>query len=163
MAAVIICSDFGAPKNKVCHCFHCFSICHEVMGPDAMIFVFWMLSFKPTFSLSSFTFIKRLFTGPITSHLMWRTDSLEKTWCRERLKVAGEGDNRGWDCWMASPTWWTWVWVSSRSWWWTGKPRVLQSMGSQIVRYYWVSELNWTEYGPGLLVFYTNLADAGAL
>ena len=59
MAAVTICSDFGALKNKVWYCFP--SICHEVMGPDAMIFVFWMLSFKPTFSLSSFTFIKRLF------------------------------------------------------------------------------------------------------
>ena len=57
MAAITICSDFGAQKNKVWHCFHCFpSISHRVMGPDAMIFVFWMLSFKPTFSLSSFTF-----------------------------------------------------------------------------------------------------------
>ena len=56
MAAVTICSDFGAPKNKVSHCFHCFPIFHhKVMGPDAMILVFWMLSFKPTFSLSSFT------------------------------------------------------------------------------------------------------------
>ena len=64
MASVTICSDFGAQENKVCHCFHCFpSICHEVMGPDAMILVFWMLSFKPTFSLSSFTFIKRLFSS----------------------------------------------------------------------------------------------------
>ena len=64
MAAVTICSDFGAQENKVCHCFHCFpSICHEVMGPDAMILVFWMLSFKPTFSLSSFTFIKRLLSS----------------------------------------------------------------------------------------------------
>ena len=64
MAAVTICSDFGTRKNKVCHCFHCFpSICQEVMGPDAMILVFWMLSFKPTFSLSSFTFIKKLFSS----------------------------------------------------------------------------------------------------
>ena len=64
MAAVTICSDFGAPKNKVSHCFHCFpSICHEVMGPDAMILIFRMLSFKPTFSFSSFTLIKRLFTS----------------------------------------------------------------------------------------------------
>ena len=64
MAAVTICSDFGTQENKVCHYFHCFpSICHEVMGPDAMILVFWMLSFKPTFSLSSFTFIKRLFSS----------------------------------------------------------------------------------------------------
>ena len=59
MATITICSDFWAPKNKVCHCFHCF----QVMGPDAMILVFWMLSFKPTFSLSSFTFIKRLFSS----------------------------------------------------------------------------------------------------
>ena len=64
MAAVTICSDFGAPKNKVWHCFHVSpSISHEVMGPDAMIFIFWMLSFKPTFSLSSFTFIKTLFSS----------------------------------------------------------------------------------------------------
>ena len=63
MAAITICSDFGAPQNKVSHCFHCFSIyLHEMMGPDAMILVFWMLSFKPRFSLSSFTFIKRLFS-----------------------------------------------------------------------------------------------------
>ena len=56
--------DFGAKENKVCHCFHCSpSICHEVMGSDAMILVFWMLSFKPTFSLSSFTFIPRLFSS----------------------------------------------------------------------------------------------------
>ena len=52
------------PQNKVCHCFHCFpSICHEVMGPDAMILVFWMLSFKPAFSHSSFNFIKKLFSS----------------------------------------------------------------------------------------------------
>ena len=64
MAAVTICSDFGAPQNKVSHCFHCFpSICHEVMGLDAMILGFWMLSFKPAFPLSSFTFIKRLFSS----------------------------------------------------------------------------------------------------
>ena len=54
-------------------------------------------------------------------HLMWRTDSSEKTRCWEILKVGGEGDNRGWDGWMASLTQWTWVWVSSRSWWWTGR------------------------------------------
>ena len=68
MAAVTICSDFGAPQNKIYHCFHCFpSISHEVMGPDAMIFVFLMLSFKPTFSLSSFTFIKKLLSSSLLS------------------------------------------------------------------------------------------------
>ena len=64
MGAVTICNDFGAPLNKVCHCFHSFPIyLHEGMGPDAMIWVFWMLSFKPIFPLSSFTFIQRLFSS----------------------------------------------------------------------------------------------------
>ena len=65
MAAVTIWSEFGAQKNKVWHCFHCFPIYLgiDAMGPDAMIFVLWMFSFKPTFSLSSFTFIKRLFSS----------------------------------------------------------------------------------------------------
>ena len=67
--------------------------------------------------------------------LMWRTDSFEKTLVLERLKVEGEGDDRGWDAWMASATQWTCVWVSSGSWWWTGKPGVLQSMGSQRIGY----------------------------
>ena len=57
----------------------------------------------------------------------------KKPWCCERLKAEGEGDDRGWDGWMESPTRWTWVWASSGSWWWTGKPDVLQLMGSQIV------------------------------
>ena len=51
LAAVTICSDFGAQENKICHCFHCFSsICHEVIGLDAMILVFLMFSFKPALS-----------------------------------------------------------------------------------------------------------------
>ena len=61
-------------------------------------------------------------------------------WCWERVK-AGEGDDRGWDGWMASFTWQTWVWVSTRSWWWTGKPGVLQSMGLQRVGHDWATEL----------------------
>ena len=88
----------------------------------------------------------------------WNSDTLA-TWCKElthlkrpwlweRLKVGGERDDRGWDGWMASPTRWTWVWVSSRHWWWTGKPGVLQSMGSQRVRHDWVTELNWTTSVP---------------
>ena len=62
-------------------------------------------------------------------HLMWligKDPDAGKDW-----RQGGEGDDRGWDGWMSSPTWWTWVWVSSGSWWWTGKPGVLQSMGSQ--------------------------------
>ena len=73
-------------------------------------------------------------------HLMWRTDSLQKPWCWERLK-AGEVNDRGWDGWMASPTWWTWVWVNSRSWWRTRKPRLLPSMRLQSARHDWAIEL----------------------
>ena len=69
----------------------------------------------------------------------------ERSWCWERLKVGGAGDDRGWDSWMASLTQWTWVWVNSRSWWWTQKPGMLQSMGSQRVKRDWATELNWTE------------------
>ena len=75
-------------------------------------------------------------------HLMWRTDSLEKTWCWERLKAGGEGDDRRWDGWMASPTQWIWVSASSGSWWRTGKPGMLQSMGSQRIWHNWATELN---------------------
>ena len=68
MAGVTICSDFGAQESKVCHCFYCFlSICHKVMRPDAMNLVLWMLSFKPAFSLSSFTLINKLFSSSYLS------------------------------------------------------------------------------------------------
>ena len=68
----------------------------------------------------------------------------KRPWCWEWLKARGEGDGRRQDDWMASPTQWTWVWVNSRSWWWTGEPGVLQSMGSQRVGQDWATELNWT-------------------
>ena len=64
----------------------------------------------------------------------------KKPWCWERLKAGGEGDDRGWDGWMASLTWRTWIWASSGRWWQTGKPGVLQSMGSQRVRHDWAIE-----------------------
>ena len=67
----------------------------------------------------------------------------KRLWCWEGLGAGGEGDDRGWDGWMAS-TWWTWVWVNSGSWWWTGKPGVLQFMGSQRVGHDWATKLNWT-------------------
>ena len=66
-------------------------------------------------------------------------------WCWEGLGAGGEGDNRGWDGWMASSTRWTGVSVGSGSWWWTGRPGVLQSMGSQRVGHNWATELNWTD------------------
>ena len=67
----------------------------------------------------------------------------KRPWCWERLKAGGEGDDRGRDVWMASLTWWTCVWASSGSWWWTGKPGVLQSMGWRKARHDWATELNW--------------------
>ena len=79
-------------------------------------------------------------------HLMQRADSFENPWCWERLRAGGEGDDRGWDGWMASPTQWTWVWVDSGSWWWTGRPGgVLRLMGSQRVGHDWATELKWTD------------------
>ena len=66
-----------------------------------------------------------------------------RPWSWEVLGAGGEGDDRGWDGWMASLTWWTWVWVISRSLWWTGRPGMLQFMGSQRVRHEWATELNW--------------------
>ena len=84
----------------------------------------------------------------------WNSNTLS-TWCKElthwkrvgsweRLKTGGEGVNRGWDHLMASPTLWTWVWASSRGWWWRGRPGMLQSMGSQRIRHKWATELNCT-------------------
>ena len=75
-------------------------------------------------------------------HLMQRVDSLERLWCWEGLGAGREGEDR--DGWMASPTRWTWVWVNSRSWWWTGRPGVLRFMESQRVWHNWGTELNWT-------------------
>ena len=76
-------------------------------------------------------------------HLMRRADSLKRPWCWEGLGAAGGGDDRGWDGWMASLTRWTWVWVNSRSWWWTGRLGMLQFMGLQRVGQDWGTELNW--------------------
>ena len=73
----------------------------------------------------------------------WELTHLKRPWCWERLKAGGEGNDRGWDVWMAFPTQWTWVWASSGNWWRTGKPVVLLSMGSQRVGHNWVTELNW--------------------
>ena len=69
----------------------------------------------------------------------------KRLWCWEGLGARGEGIDRGWDGWMASLTQWTWVWVNSMSWWWTGRPGVLHFMGSQRVGDDWVTELNWTD------------------
>ena len=76
-------------------------------------------------------------------HLMWRTDSLEKTLMLGKIEGRRRRGWQGWDGWMASLTQWTWVWASSRSWWWTGKPGMLQSMGHKGLDM--TEQLNWTE------------------
>ena len=78
--------------------------------------------------------------------ILWPPDAKswlhwKRPWCWERLRAGGEGDDRGWDGWMASRTQWTWVWVNSGSWWWTGRPGVLRFMGSQS----WTRLSDWTE------------------
>ena len=106
---------------------------------------------SPGCSLEGLTLkLKRQYFG----HQMQRADSSEKPWCWERLRAGGEGDDRGWDGWMASPTQWTWVWVNSRSWWWTGRAGVLWFMGSQRVRHDWATELNWLERHVTPTAFY---------
>ena len=81
-----------------------------------------------------------LWPTDVKSWLIWK-----RPWCWETLKVRAEGDDRGWDGWMASPTQWIRVWVNTGSWWWTGRPGMLQSMVLQRVRHDWATELNWTE------------------
>ena len=83
--------------------------------------------------------------------ILWSPDTkrltrLKRPWSWERLKAGGEGDGRRWDGWMASLTQWTWVCVNSGSWWWTGKPGVLQSMGLQRVGHNWATELLFTTW-----------------
>ena len=83
------------------------------------------------------------------SWLTWK-----RPWCWERLRAGGEVGDRGWDGWMASLTQWTWVWVNSRSWWWTGRPGVLRFMGSQKAGHDWATELNWTD---SMLIIFINI------
>ena len=100
----------------------------------------------------------RVFSNKLALHIRWpkywsfsfsispsKLTHWKRPWCLERLSAGREGDDRGWDGWTASPTQWTRVWVNSRSWWWTGRPGMLQFMGSRRVRRDWVTELNWTE------------------
>ena len=82
----------------------------------------------------------------------------KRLWCWEGLEAGGEGDDRGWDGWMASRTQWTWVWVNSRSWWWTGHG-VLQFMGLQRVGHDWATELNWFSFRRRYIL--STLTDGG--
>ena len=96
----------------------------------------------------SWVFIERTYAEAETP-ILWpphvKSWLLGKDWCWEGLGAGGEGDNRGWDGWIVSPTRWTWLWVNSGSWRWTERPGVLRFMGSQRVGHDWATELNWTE------------------
>ena len=87
----------------------------------------------------------------------------KRPWCWERLRAGGEGDDRGWDGWMASLTQWTRVWVDSGSWWWTGRPGVLRFMESQRVGHDWATELNWTELLYDIVVVFATHSHESAM
>ena len=88
-------------------------------------------------------------------YLMPKLTHWKRPWCWERLKAGGEGDDREWDGWMASLTQWTWIWVNSGSWWWTGRPGMLQSMGSQSQ-----TRLNWlTDWQRNRNISFRGLAE----
>ena len=113
------------------------------------------LRFPWTSRRSSQSILKEIRPGCSLEGLMLNLDSntlaswckelthLKRPWCWERLRAGEEGDGRGWGGWMALLTQWTWVWVNSGSWWWTGKPGVLRFIWWQWVRHDWVTELNW--------------------
>ena len=96
----------------------------------------------------SWIFIRRIWCWSWNSSTLstWCEEltHLKRPWCWERLRAGGEGDDRGWVDWIASPTLWTWVWINPRSCWWTERPGVLQSMGSQRVGHDWATVFNWT-------------------
>ena len=83
--------------------------------------------------------------APIFGHLMWRADSLEKTLMLGKIEDGRRRGRQRMRCWMASLTWGTWVCVNFGSWWWTGRPGVLQCMGLQRVRHDWAAELNYLD------------------
>ena len=133
MAAITICSDFGAPQNKVSHCFHCFPIQLPWSDGTRCLSVHWK---DWCWSWNSNTLVT------------WHEEPTywKRPWSWERLRAGGEGDDRGWDGWMASLTQWKWVWVVSGSWWRTGRPGVLWFMGSRRVGHDWGTELNLEIY-----------------
>ena len=116
-----------------------------------------LLIFPWTARRSNQSILKEISPGCSLEGLMWSWNSnpfatwceelthLKRPWCWERLRAGGKGDNRGWDGWIASLNQWTWVWVDSGVWWWTGRPGLLRFMGSPRVGHDWVTELNWTE------------------
>ena len=115
----------------------------------------WIKPVYPEYSLKGLMLkLKVQYFG----HLMWKTDSLEKTLKLGKIEGKRRRGDRGWDGWMASPTQWTWVWVDSGSWWWTGRPGVLQSIWLQRVRHDWVINFKslLIQFSKILLLLYIN-------
>ena len=148
-------------KSQSGGCAHSNNEIRSYAGPDALLSsrVFRPHRYTPRFgqvercSCGEKTYIhfNNFFTASIFMsiyliyrYILFNICFTKRLWCWEGLEAGGEGDNRGWDGWMASLTWWTWVWVNSGSWWWTGRSGVLRFMGSQRVRHDWVTEMNWT-------------------
>ena len=133
----------------------------ESWAPRIDAFELWcwrrLLRVPWTARRSNQTILKEISPGCLLEGWCWSWNSntlatwceeltyLKRHWCWERLRAGGEEDDRGWDGWMASPAQWRWVWVDSGSWWWTGRPGVLWSVGSQKVSHSWATELNWTD------------------
>ena len=125
------------------------------VGEDSLFFFIWRRLLRVPWTARRFNQSILKVTSPGCSLKnwcwSWNSDTLatwceelsqfKRPWCWERLRAGGEGDDRGWDGWLASLTQWTWVWVDSGSWWWTGMPGVLRFMGSQRVGHDWVTEL----------------------
>ena len=165
MAAVTICSDFWSPKKDYLVKAVVFPVVYgcdswtikkaEHRRIDAFELWCWRSLLRVTWTArrSNQSILKEI------SPVLWKdwcwswSSNTLATWCEkpthwkrpqfwERLRAGGEGDDRGWNGWMASLTQWTWVWVNFGSWWWTGRPGVLPSMGSQRVKHYWATELS---------------------
>ena len=108
---------------------------------------------SPEYSLEELMLkLKLLFQVAYFGYLLQRTDSLEKTLMLGKIEGGRRRGNREWDGWMASRTQWTWIWTSFGSWWWTGKPGMLQSMGLQRVGYNWATELDWWKGTLGYVI-----------
>ena len=134
---------------------HLFVLClSESVSSFAIFFFFilpmwYIIEYLAFSNHQSWVFIGRT-NAEAETPILWPTHAkswlIGKDWCWEGLWAGGEGDNRGWDGWMASLTRWMWVWVNSGSWWWTGRPGVLRFMGSQRVGHDWVTDLIWTVF-----------------
>ena len=140
--------NFSLILKCSCYLWCCFLNVNNWSYPQKLMSFFP----KPYWNSDSYVLMFCFFISYWNTHSIWKL--LYRLWCWEGLGAGGEGDNRGWDGWMASLTRWIWVWVNSGSWWWTGRPGVLGFMGSQRVGHDWATELNWIHlYKITMLLF----------